>query len=98
MQLKTEFAITKMLIIQYLTMQSDLKRYCLNNMYSILKNMPTPKCVSCGHIVSVLAEEPIKCALLIDLRITIFDPKHIECNMLKMLKNAISMEKGCKKA
>lgn len=36
---------------------SDLQRCCLKNTNSILKNMPTPKCVTYGHIVNVSAEE-----------------------------------------
>ena len=76
---------------------SDLKRYCLKSTYSILKNIPTPKCVNYGNMVNVSAEEPIKFALLIGSPIALLDPEHIEHDVSRMSKNIIGHGKGVKK-
>ena len=76
---------------------SDLKRYCLKNKYSILKNIPTPQCVNYGHIVNVSADEPIRFALLIGSPIAMLDPENIEQDISKMSKNMIGHGKGLRK-
>ena len=38
---------------------SDLKRHCLKNKHSILKNVPEPKFVNHSYIGSISTKEPI---------------------------------------
>ena len=54
---------------------SELKRYCTKDTYSILKNIPTPKCVNYSHIVNLSADEPALYALLIGSAIAMLDPE-----------------------
>ena len=63
---------------------SDLKRHCLKNAYSILKNVPAPKCSNYSHIANSSAEELIKYVLLIGSSITMLDPEHIKSNASKI--------------
>ena len=65
---------------------SDLKRYCLKNKNSILKNIPTPKCVNYSHIANISAEEPIRFNLLIGSPIAMLDPENIEHDISKITK------------
>jgi hypothetical protein len=76
---------------------SDLKRCCLKNTCSILKNTPTPKCVNYGHIANVSAEEPIRFALLIGSPIAMLDPENIEDDISTMTMNMIGHGKGLRK-
>jgi len=76
---------------------SELNRYCTKNTYSILKNIPTPKCVNYGHIVNVSADEPVRYALLIGSSIAMLDPDNIENDISRMSKNMIGHRKGLRK-
>ena len=76
---------------------SDLKRYCTKNASSIIKNTPTPKCVNCGHMVNVSAEEPATFDLLMGSPIAIIDPCDAEEEISKMTNNVFGNDKGLQK-
>ena len=76
---------------------NNLKQYCTKNTSSIIQNALVLKCANYRCIVNILADEPMKFGLLIELPITMIDLCNAGGNVSKMTNNILGWNKGLQK-